>query len=217
MRAGPLMTRPLGEARAKIYKTRAENRAKHRKKLLESLNGDEAALAEIARAIDWYFNFIDHAELAAETPDQVREDLRTLHRALADLENLFDGGRRTALALFMDELAAVDAIMDFGVLEAALAVNDHRELAEAAKNALDGYQVRRGPGEVLSARQAYRIDLVMKSIRAAERRGLKYQGEKKTDLIGLVYSSAGICKADVEADIKSANKRLRIWKKSQED
>lgn len=209
-----------GDARAKIHKTRMERRAKHRKAILELLNGDEAALAEIEAAVDWYFSMLDYSKLVlVETPDQIRKDLAKLYRALADLESLFDGGRRTALRLFMEELVAVGAIKDFGVLQAALDVNGSRELAEAAKNAMDGYQVRQEPGEEpgrkpgrkRSVPKACRIELIVNILRAGERSGMKLLGDGSDmeRVIGLVYASVGLF-SDIAEDIKSAIEKSEI-------
>lgn len=178
---------------ARWFKFHSTRLAINRRRILQLLNGDESALADIESALSRYFAIKPDAKSSAETSKKVRDDLELLAAAISTISEILQS-RGQARSFFLEacsEYPEDGTLSRFSQLEGALFGDGVGLLVEAKQSALDSLKV--ASGRPLSSEANGRIHLVKEMMAVAKKINIRpVRGSDFEELVQLVYESAEI-------------------------
>lgn len=172
-----------------------------RRRLLELFKNDEFSIVEIERAVCLFKANRESITESEENPTQIKNDLEELQEALEVLTRILMTERGTARALFCGE--ASDQI---GRLMSLFDALEDSRIINAAQNAADGYETRRG--RPVSGHPANRKLLFKSLLRVIERTKIKPARKGNfADIIETIYAAIGEGGADGDIREHLANNK----------
>lgn len=182
--------------------------SKHRERILELLNNDGSALAEIEGALSRHFALKPDA--VEEKDAEVRKDLERLADAISTINDILQN-RGRARSLFLDasgEYIEDGTLLRFEKMEGAFFGDGGDLLVAAARSALVSLKV--SPGRRLSPELNARLYLVGIVASAVGKIGMSpARGTEFEELIQFVYESAGI--ENDQGETIKADGDIRKW------
>lgn len=181
-------------------------------RILQLLNNDESALADIDGALSRHFALKPDAAEKEETDAEVRKDLGRLAQAISTINEIMQS-RGRARSLFLDacgEYIEDGTLPRFQQLESALYDEGGDLLVEAARSASAALDVSSGRDK--SPEKSARLHLVGEMAAAAEKVGMRaVRGGEFEELVQLVYEVAGI--ANDQGETIKADGDIKNWVK----
>lgn len=182
--------------------------SKHRERILELLNNDGSALAEIEGALSRHFALKPDA--VEEKDAEVRKDLERLTDAISTINDTLQN-RGRARSLFLDacgEYIEDGTLLRFEKMEGAFFDDGGDLLVAAVRSALVSLKV--SPGRRLSPELNARLYLVGIVASAVGKIGMSpARGTEFEELIQFVYESAGI--ENDQGETIKADGDIRKW------